>query len=191
MCRARPSIKNLWVTDMLSRQCQTGSTADWKPSLTKAQSCSEQIINSSSARGTEGKRPSSVHVARSFDLHSVYSHGRSLIAVLSQTPQCRKIFHLPRDKTHPHSSMFMQRWTSFAVCKSVVDNRPRHAEKQRENKSGRETLRTTGVLDLTHRYHLLSQVVLVFSNAAIPSSNRLVLANHDVLGDFVKQSVNC
>lgn len=42
-------------------------------------------------------------------------------------------------------------------------------------------------LNLPHRDHLLPQVVLVLANAAVPSSDRLVLADHDVLGNLVKQ----
>jgi hypothetical protein len=43
-------------------------------------------------------------------------------------------------------------------------------------------------LDCTHGHHLLPQVVLVLSNRAIPFTDRLVLAHHDIFCDFVKQS---
>ena len=42
------------------------------------------------------------------------------------------------------------------------------------------------VWHLSHTDHLLPQMVLVFTNAAVPSFYRLVLTNHDVLRDFVK-----
>lgn len=44
-------------------------------------------------------------------------------------------------------------------------------------------------LDLSHGDHLLSQMVLVCSDRSIPASDRLVLADHDVLGNFIKQSI--
>lgn len=44
-----------------------------------------------------------------------------------------------------------------------------------------------GYLDLTHRDHLLAQVIFVISNRAVPPADRLVLAYHDILGDFVQQ----
>ena len=37
--------------------------------------------------------------------------------------------------------------------------------------------------------HLLAQVVLVLADAALPLSGSLVLADHDVLGDLVEESV--
>ena len=43
-------------------------------------------------------------------------------------------------------------------------------------------------LDGAGRNHLLPQVVLVLRDPAIPSADGLVLAHHDVLGDFVEQS---
>ena len=43
-------------------------------------------------------------------------------------------------------------------------------------------------LDSPGRHHLLSQVVLVFSDRAIPSADRLVLTYHDVFCDLVEQS---
>jgi hypothetical protein len=43
-------------------------------------------------------------------------------------------------------------------------------------------------LDSTGRLHLLPQVVLVFSDRAVPSTDRLVLTYHDVLGDLIEQS---
>ena len=49
------------------------------------------------------------------------------------------------------------------------------------------TIRHPGYLDLTHRDHLLAQVVLVFSNRTVPPSDRFVLAYHDILGNFVQQ----
>jgi hypothetical protein len=41
-------------------------------------------------------------------------------------------------------------------------------------------------LYLPHRHHLLSQVILVFPNAAVPPSDCLVLADHDVFGNLVQ-----
>jgi len=43
-------------------------------------------------------------------------------------------------------------------------------------------------LNSTHRQHLLPQVVLVFPDAAVPPSNRLVLADHNVFGNLVEKS---
>jgi hypothetical protein len=43
-------------------------------------------------------------------------------------------------------------------------------------------------LDSARCNHLLPQMVLVLADAAFPSSDRLVLANHDVFCDLVKQS---
>lgn len=40
--------------------------------------------------------------------------------------------------------------------------------------------------NLTHRNHLLPQIVLILSNRAIPSPNRLILAHHDILGNLIK-----
>lgn len=37
--------------------------------------------------------------------------------------------------------------------------------------------------------HLLSQMVLVFGDTAVPSGNGLVLAHHDILGNLVEQSI--
>ena len=37
-------------------------------------------------------------------------------------------------------------------------------------------------------HHLLPEVVLVISDASIPSSNGLIFTDHDILRDFVKQS---
>jgi hypothetical protein len=48
---------------------------------------------------------------------------------------------------------------------------------------------TASLLNLAHRDHFLSQVVLVVSDAAIPSSDCLVLANQDVFRNFVEQSI--
>jgi len=47
---------------------------------------------------------------------------------------------------------------------------------------------TTLHLNLSHRNHLLPQIILILSNRAVPSPNRLVLAHHDILGNFVKKS---
>lgn len=43
-------------------------------------------------------------------------------------------------------------------------------------------------LDLAHGNHLLSQIVLVLADRAIPPFDRLVLAHHDVFGDLIEQS---
>jgi len=43
-------------------------------------------------------------------------------------------------------------------------------------------------LDCTSRHHLLPQMILVFSNAAIPSTDCLVLAHQNILGNLVEQS---
>lgn len=43
-------------------------------------------------------------------------------------------------------------------------------------------------LDLPHGHHFLAQVVFVCPDRAVPSSNRLILAYHDVLRNFVQQS---
>lgn len=43
-------------------------------------------------------------------------------------------------------------------------------------------------LDSTLGNHLLAEVVLVFTNAAVPAADGLVLADHDVLGDLVEES---
>lgn len=45
------------------------------------------------------------------------------------------------------------------------------------------------LLDSASSNHLLLQVLLVLADAAVPASDRLVLAHHDVLGDLVEQSV--
>ena len=44
-------------------------------------------------------------------------------------------------------------------------------------------------LDRVAGQHLLAQVVLVLADAALPSSDGLVLADHDVLGNLVEKSV--
>jgi hypothetical protein len=44
-------------------------------------------------------------------------------------------------------------------------------------------------LDRVAGQHLLAQVVLVLADAALPLSGGLVLADHDVLGDLVEESV--
>ena len=44
--------------------------------------------------------------------------------------------------------------------------------------------------DLPLRDHLLTEIILVLADRTVPPSNRLVLADHDVLGDFVQQSVS-
>lgn len=44
-------------------------------------------------------------------------------------------------------------------------------------------------LNLTCRNHLFAEIVLVFANTAVPPPHRLVLTDHDVLGDLVEQSV--
>lgn len=41
-------------------------------------------------------------------------------------------------------------------------------------------------LNLPHRNHLFPQVILILANGAVPSSDCLVLADHDVLGDLVE-----
>ena len=41
----------------------------------------------------------------------------------------------------------------------------------------------------TGRNHLLSEMVLVLRNAALPSRAGLILTHHDVFGDLVKESV--
>jgi hypothetical protein len=40
-------------------------------------------------------------------------------------------------------------------------------------------------LHLAHRNHLLSEIVLVFADTAIPPPDCLLLTYHDVLGDLV------
>ena len=42
-------------------------------------------------------------------------------------------------------------------------------------------------LDGTSRNHLVTQVLLVLANGAVPAGEGLVLANHDVLGDLVEE----
>jgi hypothetical protein len=44
-------------------------------------------------------------------------------------------------------------------------------------------------LESTSRRHLLAEMVLVLANGAVPSADRLVFADHDVLGDLVEQTV--
>jgi hypothetical protein len=44
-------------------------------------------------------------------------------------------------------------------------------------------------LDRVAGQHLLAQVVLVLADGALPLSGGLVLADHDVLGDLVEESV--
>jgi hypothetical protein len=44
-------------------------------------------------------------------------------------------------------------------------------------------------LEGTKRRHLLSEMVLVLADAAVPSSDCLVFTHHDVLGNLVEQSV--
>lgn len=44
-------------------------------------------------------------------------------------------------------------------------------------------------LDSSGIHHLLTQVVLVLSNGAVPSANSLVFAYQDVLGNLVQKSV--
>jgi hypothetical protein len=46
-----------------------------------------------------------------------------------------------------------------------------------------------GGLDRVAGQHLLAQVVLVLADGALPLSGGLVLADHDVLGDLVEESV--
>lgn len=41
-------------------------------------------------------------------------------------------------------------------------------------------------LNLSHCHHLLPQVVLVLADGSIPSSDGLVLTDHDVLGNLVQ-----
>ena len=47
----------------------------------------------------------------------------------------------------------------------------------------------TDCLYLTHRDHLFAQVVLVFANCTVPSSNGFVFADHNVFGNLVEESV--
>jgi hypothetical protein len=42
-------------------------------------------------------------------------------------------------------------------------------------------------LHLTHRHHFLAKIILVLADTTVPSLDRLVLAHHDVSGDFVQQ----
>jgi len=49
--------------------------------------------------------------------------------------------------------------------------------------------RGNAALHRTRGHHLLPQMVLIFSNRAVPSPNSLVLAHHNVLGNLVEQSV--
>lgn len=46
-------------------------------------------------------------------------------------------------------------------------------------------------LDCTGRGHLVPELLLVFSDGAVPPGDRLVLAHHDVLGNLVEQSIKC
>ena len=41
-------------------------------------------------------------------------------------------------------------------------------------------------LDLSHSHHLLPEIILVPPDRAVPASNRLVLAHHDVFCNLVK-----
>jgi hypothetical protein len=56
-----------------------------------------------------------------------------------------------------------------------------------------ETRETTPKIRLesTSRRHLLAEMVLVLANASVPSADGLVFANHNVLCNLVKQSVDC
>ena len=44
-------------------------------------------------------------------------------------------------------------------------------------------------LYLAHCDHLFAQVVFVFANCTVPSSNGFVFADHNVFGNFVEESV--
>lgn len=44
-------------------------------------------------------------------------------------------------------------------------------------------------LHLSHADHLLSEVVLVLADRAVPSADCLVFTDHDVFGDFVEKSI--
>lgn len=44
-------------------------------------------------------------------------------------------------------------------------------------------------LDGSSGLHLLAQVVLVLRDGSVPAADGLVLADHDVLGNLVKESV--
>lgn len=48
-------------------------------------------------------------------------------------------------------------------------------------------MRFRKLLDLAHRNHLLSEVILVLADATIPSFDSLVFAHHDVFGNLVEQ----
>jgi hypothetical protein len=52
-----------------------------------------------------------------------------------------------------------------------------------------QTVMRLGDLDRVAGQHLLAQVVLVLADGALPLSGGLVLADHDVLGDLVEESV--
>lgn len=47
---------------------------------------------------------------------------------------------------------------------------------------------SNAALDLSHGDHFLPQEVLVRADRAVPFADGLVLADHDVLGDFVEES---
>ena len=53
----------------------------------------------------------------------------------------------------------------------------------------KQRVNTQRDLNLALCQHLFSQMLLVFANATIPSANSLLLAHHDVLGNFIKKSV--
>ena len=50
-------------------------------------------------------------------------------------------------------------------------------------------LKRSVILDLSHRYHLFSKIILVFTNGSFPPCDRLVLTDHDVFGNFVEKSI--
>lgn len=47
----------------------------------------------------------------------------------------------------------------------------------------------TDCLYLTHCDHLFAQVVLVFADCTVPSSNGFVFTDHNVFGNFVEEAV--
>lgn len=61
-----------------------------------------------------------------------------------------------------------------------------HGRKEKKNNISK-TLRSRR-LDSVVLEHLLAEVVLVLADAAVPSSDGLVLADHNILGDLVEKS---
>jgi hypothetical protein len=62
-----------------------------------------------------------------------------------------------------------------------------HGSHQTANLNRQETMTT---LHRSTRHHLLSEVVLVFGNTALPSCGSPVLTHHDFLGDLVEKPVD-